>query len=75
MKEMCFNELFEKYGQYDDWFRGGYCGGRRCPEWDACKGRKEFDKLPQFPVTDHDAAVAVQRERAFGAFDREDNYY
>ena len=30
MKDLCLNELYEKYGQYEDWYRGGICKGRNC---------------------------------------------
>ena len=53
MKDVCFKEAYEKYGQYEDWYRSAnYCAGRNCPEYDKCKARQycagrncpEYDK-------------------------------
>ena len=75
VKEMCFDELFARYGQYTDWFRGGCCRGKSCAKWGKCRGNEEFDKLAKTPVTAYSVRIAVGRERALGVFDREENYY
>ena len=55
MKDVCFKEAYEKYGQYEDWYRSAnYCAGSHCPEYDNCKARKEFDDLPKYSVTDYE---------------------
>ena len=73
--EMCFGELYEKYGQYSDWYRGGWCNGYSCSNYKTCKGRQEFDKLPKHAPTDYELDEAISRERELGAWDREHNYY
>ena len=33
MKDVCFKEAYEKYGQYEDWYRSAnYCAGFNCPK-------------------------------------------
>lgn len=75
MEDLCLNELYEKYGQYEDWYRGGYCKGRNCPNYGKCKGNAEFDKLPKHTPTDYEIDMAIDRERKFGVWDRETNNY
>ena len=75
MKVLCLNELYEKYGQYEDWHRGGICKGRNCPDYGKCKGKAEFDKLPKRTPIEYEIDMAIARERKFGVWDRETNNY
>lgn len=76
MKDVCFKEAYEKYGQYGDWYRSAnYCAGRNCPEYDKCKARQEFDNLPKCGVTDYEMEEAANKERMYGVWDRETNNY
>ena len=75
MKDLCLNELYEKYGQYEDWHRGGHCKGNSCPNYGKCKGNAEFDKLTKRTPTDYEMETAINRERELGVWDRETNNY
>lgn len=76
MKELCFNEAYEKYGQYEDWYRSAsYCKGSYCPNYGKCKGNEEFDKLTKHAVNDYDLEQAIESERRNGIWDRETNNY
>lgn len=76
MSKLCFNEAFEKYGEYEDWYRSAYgCNGKSCPNFGKCKGNAEFDKLTKHPVIDYAVCEAINNERKFGVWDRETNNY
>ena len=76
MKDVCFKEAYEKYGQYEDWYRSANdCAGHNCPEYDKCKARQEFDNLPKYGVTDYEMEEAIKKERTYGVWDRETNNY
>ena len=76
MKELCINEAYEKYGQYEDWYRSGsYCKGNSCPNYGKCKGNEEFDKLTKRTPNDYEIDMAIRRAREFGVWDREKNNY
>lgn len=76
MKDVCFKEAYEKYGQYEDWYRSAnYCAGYNCPEYANCKARKEFDDLPKYGVTDYEMEEAANKECMYGVWDRETNNY
>lgn len=76
MKELCMNEAFEKYGQYEDWYRSAtHCKGRSCPNYGKCKGNEEFNKLTKRTPTDYEIETAIENERRNGIWDRETNNY
>ena len=66
MKDVCFKEAYEKYGQYEDWYRSAnYCAGRNCPEYDKCKARQEFDNLQDAIVQNTISAKLVKSSTIF----------